>query len=81
MDLVPPKLIGERLAKIEAEHPQQYEAGLAAFLGQRAIISYGSTGYLPPNPFGSAHNPFNRTPAPKAVLNIPGVSPSPSPNP
>lgn len=71
-DVVPPKVIGERLAAIQQEHPAEYQEGMQLFLAP-PLPRYDP--HRPP--FGPAAKPSNppRFPVP-AVSASPPVTPS-----
>ena len=92
-DIVPAKLIGEHLARIKAEHPQEFQKGLDEYITPRMALpppGYGfPNGFFPGHPHG-APGPPGRPPGPPApspppALAIPAVSPAasavPSPSP
>ena len=77
-DLIPPKVIGERLAKIKADHPQEFAEGVTAFLTPRLPVMppgfpYGSFG--PQRPSGPPGGPG---PTPPPALFVPAASPGPA---
>lgn len=68
-EIVPPKVIGERLAVIQKEHPTEYAEGMRQFLA-------------PPMPQYPRHDPFDPAPKPpnrsSQILPVPAISVSPS---
>jgi hypothetical protein len=83
-DVIPPKIIGDRLAKIKAEHPQEFASGLDTFLTPRMpeLPPGFSEMYLPPNAQRSPHRPgppqstILQVPAPPAASETPSPAPS-----
>ncbi|PYI94363.1 MAG: hypothetical protein DME97_02590 [Verrucomicrobia bacterium] len=74
-DLIPPKVIGDRLARIKAEHPTEFAAGLEAFLTPRMPA-------IPPEfmnyfPGGLPGPPRRPGPPQNPVMQVPAASPSP----
>ena len=85
-DLVPPKIIGDRLARIKAAHPKEFETGMETFLTPRMPPEFLKTflgpGFPPHGPHGPQGPPGPRRPGPpqNAVLEVPPVKASPSPS-
>ncbi len=88
-DLIPAKIIGERLAAIRAEHPKEYEAGMERFLnppasqypGRTEMRSQG-TGYPSMGSPNRLPDSGANQPNPPPVLLIPPApvgSPTPAP--
>jgi hypothetical protein len=73
-DLVPAKVIGERLAAIKAEHPQEYQQGLDNYLSPPMSRSPYPPGWPPGRPQSRSAQPM-----PQPALSIPAASASPSP--
>jgi hypothetical protein len=75
-DLIPPKIIGDRLARIKAEHPKEFAAGLEAFLTPRLpAIPPEFANYFPSRPPGPPRRP---DPPQHPVMQVPAASPSPA---
>ena len=89
--LVPPEAIGQRLTRIKAEHPEEFQAGMEAFLTPRAPgpppgYPHGIGGpFVPHGPYGP-HGPGGRVGPPPGsrpgsaspILPVPAAS-SPTP--
>jgi hypothetical protein len=74
-DLIPPNVIGDRLARIKAEHPKEFATGLEAFLTPRMpAIPPELMNYFPGGPPGPPRRPG---PPQNPVMQVPAVSPSP----
>ena len=75
--LIPPKVIGERLAKIKAEHPQEFEEGVTTFLTPRMPVmppGFPYQNYGPQRPPGPPERP---RPTPLPAIVVP-AAPSPA---
>jgi hypothetical protein len=75
-EIVPPKIIGERLAAIKAAHPQEFQQGFDLYLSPPATRY--PPGYYPPGLRPGM--PQRPEPVPRAALSVPAVSPAPSPS-
>jgi len=76
-DAIPAKQIGDRLAALQREHPQDYEAGLRQFNAQRSSFPYGGFDYNPPAILQIPGAPSPASPSPAAPLvnpNSPGAA-------
>jgi predicted transcriptional regulator len=76
--LVPAKLIGERLAAIQKEHPKEFETGMDRFQNP-PVSNYSYPGALPPSMRGQRSYPPNMEPQSQPALAIPGGSPASKP--
>jgi hypothetical protein len=70
--LIPPKIIGDRLAAIKAAHPQEYQQGFDAYLTPPP-----ATRYLPGMPPNWPPGRTTQSPPPPA-LEVPAASPRPT---
>lgn len=77
-DIVPPKAIGERLARIKAEYPREFEEGLQAFLNPHFPTpppGWGFPNSVAPGKNPSPAPPDRRKPVPPLVVPNPKATP------
>ena len=82
-DLVPPKIIGDRLAAIKADHPQEFQQGLDLYLTPPAARYPAGNMYPPGFPYPPGYRPGmpmeRPIPQPAPVLPVPAAAPSTTP--
>jgi hypothetical protein len=77
----PVKLIGERLAAIQRDHPNEYKTAFDQLLNPpQPRMPYGGYGFPVPN-FQRMPNPGVPAPTPGTVLSIPGATTNAAPTP
>ena len=82
-DLVPPKIIGERLAAIKADHLQEFQQGLDLYLTPPTPRYPAGYPYPPGYPYPQGYRPGmpmeRPTPPPIPVLPVPAATPASTP--
>jgi len=89
-NLIPPKIIGEKLEAIKAAHPEEYRQGLELYFTDPQLIRRAlprprqwrpQQPGMPPFGRPAFGRPPNQQPSPNPSILIPAATPSPTPSP